>query len=162
MKETLDEGGRNCCSYIFLHIFVSNTTNYDLILLLNALEDNRKLVPIVMCPMLRMEPYRYCHVIARLYTGFGLVIGFIETYRTQLQITTTILLTVSLLTTPHKVFSVFTSRCLVAAFNDGRSLSSEFPNCLLCRLANCCWPSPAQLFLTSVPLRSMNKILILS
>jgi hypothetical protein len=31
-----------------------------------------------------------------------------------------------------KVFPVFTSRCLVAAFNSGRSLSSGFPN----------WPRP--------------------
>jgi hypothetical protein len=32
-------------------------------------------------------------------------------------------------TTAHKVFSIVTSRCLVAAFNGGRSPSSGFPNC---------------------------------
>jgi hypothetical protein len=36
----------------------------------------------------------------------------------------------SLLTTAHTLFSAFTSRYLVAAFNDELSSSSVFPNCL--------------------------------
>jgi hypothetical protein len=74
----------------------------------------------------------YCHVIEWLQTGFRLVIGLIE----RLQNVTTNNYD-SLTEFTHSkgnyntqiVFSVFISRCLVAASSCGRSPSSGFPNC---------------------------------
>jgi hypothetical protein len=64
--------------------------------------------------------------------GIGLVIEFIEHLHSWLQITTTVSLSYSKITvtTAHinKVFSVFTSRYLVAAFNGGRSDPLGFRN----------------------------------
>jgi hypothetical protein len=76
----------------------------------------------------------YCQASESLWTGFGLVGGFIE--RLQNAATNnygrlTELHTPKMTTaTAHiKSSQFFTSRCLVAAFNGGRSRSSGFPNC---------------------------------
>jgi hypothetical protein len=71
----------------------------------------------------------------RLQTGFGLVIGFIvelQNVPTNIHDSLTELHTQKIsVTTPHiKVFSVFSSRFLVAASKGGRSPSSGFPICL--------------------------------
>jgi hypothetical protein len=84
-------------------------------------------------PRIACSPHRtYCHVVSG--TREGVSIGK-RIYRTLALVTTnnydsltelhTEYITV---TTAHRVFSVFTSRCLVAAFNGGRFPSSGFPH----------------------------------
>jgi hypothetical protein len=62
------------------------------------------------------------HVIEWLYTGFGLVIGFVE-----FRISVTHSKCHSNYNT-YSVFLVFSSRCSVAASKGGRFLSSVFEN----------------------------------
>jgi hypothetical protein len=93
----------------------------------------------VFSPMPRISLYekrilKYCHVIEREYRrGLGSVIGFIWLLHPYQQIIATVWLTHSkdhCNYSPHtsKMFSVFTSYCLVSTSNGGRSPSSWFPN----------------------------------
>jgi hypothetical protein len=82
--------------------------------------------------------------------GFGLIIGFIELFDTardyrHFTITHTH-------TTVHS--HVFTSRCLVAVSNGGRSPSSGFPNCPRFQLPNSHSNSSQRLRLSSPLTRS--------
>jgi hypothetical protein len=70
----------------------------------------------------------------RLEMRFGSVTSFIGHLHSQLQITTKQSHRLTLSKhhcnySTHKVFTVFISRCLVAASNCGHSPSSRFPNC---------------------------------
>jgi hypothetical protein len=69
----------------------------------------------------------------QLVTRFGLVIGFTEHFQkvtTNNHDSSIVLHTQKItVTTSHIKSSVFTTRCLVAASNDGRSPSFVFPNC---------------------------------
>jgi hypothetical protein len=80
-----------------------------------------------------MKNCRYCHVIERLQTESGLVIGFnehLQNVPTNNYDSLTELHAPNItVTTAHTKSSVSIIRCLVAAFNGGRSQSSGFRNC---------------------------------
>jgi hypothetical protein len=78
--------------------------------------------------LLLMWTYRYtcclyCHMIERLYMGFGLVIGFIGLWYSAL-----LHFTLHCYTHTSVHSHIFTSRCLVTAFNGEHSHSSGFLN----------------------------------
>jgi hypothetical protein len=76
----------------------------------------------------------YCHLIERIWTGYGSAIGFIEVLQlvtTSKDYAFTVLhtsqITIGHIRSPQSV-TVFTSRCLPVASKGGRSLSSVFLN----------------------------------
>jgi hypothetical protein len=80
------------------------------------------------------EQQQYCHVIKLGKPRFGLRIGFVGHLQSVTRNNSDSLAElhtpkITVTTAHHKVFSVFTSRCLVAASNGERSSSSGFRNC---------------------------------